>query len=144
MQSLSILILWIIILLFNAFYRFLPQAIQKNKWIKTLAVIVAVIISIYGTKQAIHEYRNYRFAYICARDGKILKMKNFPWDITKTITHEGNVIYCINERYGDASEVSIKPDKTINEYSIHNGGDGIIIKFTCPDKEIPNFKIQMK
>ena len=95
MQSLSILILWIIILLFNAFYRFLPQAIQRNKWIKTLAVIIAIIISIYGTKQAIHEYRNYRFAYVCARDGKILKNEEFHLGISPKLLHMKVMLFIV-------------------------------------------------
>jgi len=133
----------VLMLIYNAFYAFLPVSIQGVWWIKLIAILSAVIILLWGIKQMIQEYRNYRFAYISARDGRILKKKNFPWKITKTI-HEGNVVYIINERYGDASEVSIKIDKRNGKYKIYNAMDGVGIKFTCPEKEITNFKIEIK
>jgi hypothetical protein len=130
----------ILILIYNAVYSFLPVALQGIWWIKTIAVISALVILIWGIKQAIQDYRNYRFAYVSAKDGEILKKKNFPWKVTKTL-HEGKVIYIINERYGDASEISIKPDKANTNYTVYNAIDGVGIKFSCPDNEISNFKI---
>jgi len=137
------IILWILIIIYNAVYRFLPSKIQGIPWVKTVVIISAIIILICGIKQAIQKYHNYRFAYISAKDGNILKKKSFPWAISKT-THEGEIVYIINERYGDASEISIIPDKPNDKYSIYNAIDGIGIKFACADKEIPNFKIEIK
>ncbi len=141
--KLILLSLFILILFYNVFYSFLPQAIQGVIWVKILAIVCAFIILIYGIKQELCKYCNYKFAYISAKDGKILKKKNFPWNISKS-THRGNVYYCINERYGDVSDVSIKPDKPTNKYSINFGVDGIFIEFICSDEEIPNFKIEIK
>ena len=139
MHSRIALILWIIALLFNAFDRFLPL----HKWTKSLAIIIAIFIALFGAKQAINEYRNYRFAHVEAKSGRILEKKNFPWDITKIITQDGGVMYCVNERWGDPSEILIKPDKKISGYSIQKGYDGVYVKFTCSG-EIPNFKIEIK
>lgn len=113
------------------------------RWVKTIAIISAIIILVWGIKQAIQEYRDYKFAYISSKDGKILKKKNFTWSITKTV-HEGNIVYIINERYGDASEVMIIPDRPNNNYTIYNAADGVGIKFICTEQEIPNFKIVIK
>jgi len=137
----AFVIMWVIILLFNTFYSFLPSNIQSIKYIKIGAMIAACIILIMGIRQAVQEYQNYRFVDVSAKDGKILKNKNFKWEITKTITEQGNTVFIINERYGDASEVSIKPKKPTNKFSIYNAIDGIAIKFLCNDNEIPDFRI---
>ncbi len=137
------IIIWILIIIYNAVYSFLPSNTQGITWVKTVAIISAIIILIYGIKQAIKEYGNYRFAYISAKDGSILKKKSFPWTISK-ITHEGEIVYIIKGRYGDASEISIVPDKLNDKYLIYNSMDGVGIKFSCPDEEIPNFKIEIK
>ena len=75
-----------------------------------------------------------------SKDGPILKGKNFPWKIIKT-NDDGNIIYVISERYGDASDVSIVSER-LSE--IYNGVDGIVIKFKCPEEEISNFRIKIK
>ena len=135
------LVIWILILIYNATYSFLPSNIQSIRWIKIAAIIASIIILICGIKQAIREYRNYRFAYISAKNGTILKKKNFPWSITKTTTRDGDIVYIVNERYGDASEVSVIPDKPNDKYVVYNAIDGVGVKFKCPDAEIPDFKI---
>lgn len=70
-------------------------------------------------------------------------MKNFPWTITKT-THEGSIIYIINERQGDASQISIKLDKGNSKYTVYNAIAGVAVKFSCLQEEIPNFRIEIK
>ena len=138
------LILLILVLIYNTCYSFLPSNAQAVLWVKFIAIICALVILIWGIKQTFQDYRSYRFAYVSARDGKILKRKNFPWGITKTTTREGNIVYVINERYGDASEISVKPDKPSTSYTIYNAMDGVGIKFGCQDEEISNFKIIIK
>lgn len=135
------LVIWIIILLYNGLYSFLPSSIQNIKWVKILAIFSACIILIIGVRQAFQDYQNYRFADISAKDGAILKSKSFPWKVTKTTTREGNTVFIINERYGDASEISIKLSRPTDKFLIYNSIDGVGIKFLCPEDEIPDFKI---
>ena len=104
-----ITLLLILMLLYGAIYSFLPSDFQKITRVKFLAILSAIIILFWGIKQAIQEYRAHRFAYVSAKDGKILKKKNFPWTITKSY-HEGNVVYIINERYGDATDIECSGD----------------------------------
>ena len=134
------LILWILILVYNAVYSILPSGIQSMRFVKIIAILVAIIILIGGIAQEIQKYRKFRFAYISSRDGAILKRKNFPWHITKTKTQEGIIVYIIDERYGDASEIAIKPDKPV-KYDIYNAIDGVGIRFLSQESDIPNFKI---
>jgi hypothetical protein len=136
--------IWIIILIINTIYSFLPSSIQGILWIKICAIVAASIILIFGVKEAAQDYKNYRFAHISSKDGRILEKKNFPWIITKTTTRESDIVYIINERYGDASDISIKLDKPSDKYKIYNAMDGVGIKFTCADNEIPNFRIEIK
>lgn len=134
------LILWIVILGCNVIYSFLPSHIQSIGWIKNIAIIIALLIFISGIIDEIKKYQNFRFANISASNGMILKKKNFPWDIIKSKTAEGNIVYVIKERYGDASEIAIKPKKQI-DYRIDSLVSGIGIVFFCPENEIPNFTI---
>ncbi|MDD5561752.1 MAG: hypothetical protein PHT50_06485 [Candidatus Omnitrophica bacterium] len=138
------IILWIVILIFNTIYSFLPSSLQGILWIRICAILAASIILIFGIKDAAQDYKNYRFAYISAKDGKILQKKNFPWIVTKTKTSEGDIIYIINERYGDTSEISLTLDNPNDKYKIYNAIDGVGVKFSCADNEIPNFKIEIK
>ena len=136
------LILWVLILAYNVVYSFLPTHVQGLKWVRAVAIIAAIIILVSGIAQEIKKYCNLRFAYISSNDGAILKRKNFPWNITKTKTREGDVVYIINERYGDASDVTIKPEKLV-KYYIYNAVDGVGIKFSGPGVVIPNFTIKI-
>ncbi len=135
-----ILILWMIVLVYNMVYSFLPSQVQNLKFVKIVAILASVIILIVGIKQSFSEFRNFKYAYIDSKNGRVIDKKNFKWEITKTKTREGNIVYIINERYGDASEIEIKPDKRV-EYEVYNAIDGIGIKFLCPENTIPNFKI---
>jgi hypothetical protein len=137
----TLLFLWSLVLIYNTVYNFLPVDIQKIKLIKILAIVASLLILFIGIKQSIQKYQNYKFAYISAQDGKVLARKNFPWNITKTTTRDDKIVYIINERYGDASEIQVKPDKKINEYVIYNAMDGVGVKFLCPEEKIPNFRI---
>lgn len=134
------LILWILILVYNAVYSLLPSSIQNMRFVRVTAIVVAIIILIGGVAQEIQKYRKYRFAYVLSRDGTVIKKKNFPWHITKTKTPEGSIVYIINERYGDASEITVKIDKQI-QHSVYNAIDGVGIKFLCAESDIPNFTI---
>lgn len=131
-----------LVLIFYSSYSFLPDKLQKINWIKFSAIASVSIVLIFDIYKNIQEHQTQIYADI-SKDGIILKSKNFPWKIIRTI-YDGNIIYVISERYGDASEVSIDPKKPSDEYEIFNGGDGIGIKFTCPEKEISNFRIKIK
>jgi len=135
-------VLWVIVLVYNSVYSFLPAGAQAIGWVKGVAIGGTTIILIVGVREAVQKYRNYSFAYVSAKDGRILSKKNFRWKLTKS-THEGNVVFIIEERYSDASEVSVKPDTRMDGYQVYNAIDGIGIKFTCPADEIPNFKIEL-
>jgi hypothetical protein len=120
------LTLWILILIYNALYSFLPSELQSIKWLKIVAMAAATIILIGGIVQAIQEYRSYRFAYVRAKDGVIMKKKNFPWHVTKTTRREDrNVTYIATSRYGDASEITVKLDKPV-QYEVYNAMDGVV------------------
>ncbi len=135
------LVIWIIILLYNTFYNFLPTSVQNIKLVKGLAMFAACVILIIGVKQVVQDYQNYKFADISAKDGTILKSKGFPWEVIKTTTREGDIVFIINERYGDASEISIKPSRPTDKFLIYNTIDGVGVKFSCSEDEIPDFRI---
>ena len=139
----SLLALWVTVLIYNSVYSFLPAGVQAIGWVKGLAIGGTTIILIVGVREAVQKCRNYSFAYVSAKDGGILRQKNFRWKVTKSI-HEGNVVFVIEQRYGDASEVSVKPDTRMNGYQVYNAMDGIGIRFTCPANEIPNFRIELR
>src|SRR3972149_1877456 len=130
MWLLITLCLWTLVLIFHSVYRFLPDKLQKINWIKYSAIVSVSIILIFDIYKNTQEYHGRIYADI-SKDGTILKGKNFPWKIIRII-HDGNIIYVISERYGDASAVSFDPKKPSDEYEIFNGVDGIGIKFTCP------------
>ena len=142
MWLLITLCLLTLVLIFHSVYSFLPDKLQKINWIKYSAIASVSIILIFDIYKNTQEYHGQIYADI-SKDGTILKSKNFPWKIIKT-KDDGNIIYVISERYGDASEVSIDPRKSSDKYEIFNGGDGIGIKFTCPENEISNFRIKIK
>ena len=136
------LCIFVVILIFYLIYIFLPQKVQNITLVRVCAIIAAIIILTYGIYQAVHSYRSYRFAYI-SKDGAILRRKNFPWEVTKTTNSHGDIVYVIKGRYGDSSEISIVPDQPA-ETEIYNAMEGIGVKFQCPEKEIPNFKIEIR
>jgi hypothetical protein len=137
-------IILILVLVYNTIYTFLPSSVQGMKWIKFIAVLAAISILLYGVKQTIDEYSNLRIAYVSAKNGEILRKKNFPWKITKTTTGEQHIVFIIDERYGDASQVRVVLDEPNCKYEIYNAIDGVGIKFLCPENTIPNFKIIIK
>ena len=83
------------------------------------------------------------FAYI-SKDGSILRSKNFPWSIRKTKDDDGNTLYSIDDRRGDPTALSVFPDHNISEYSVYESYKGMVIKFTCAEEKISNFKVEFK
>ncbi len=83
------------------------------------------------------------FAYV-SKDGTILRSKNFPWSIRKTKDKEGNTLYSIEGRRGDPTALSVFPDNSIGEYSVYQSSGGMVIKFTCAEEKISNFKVEFK
>ena len=128
-----------LVLIFHSVYRFLPDKLQKINWIKFSAIVSVSIILIFDIYKNTQEYQGQIYADI-SKDGTILKGKSFPWKIIKT-EDDGDIIYVISERYGDASDVSIVSER-LSE--IYNGMDGIVIKFKCTEEEISNFRIKIK
>ncbi len=138
------LILWFIILIYNVLFNFLPANLQEILWVKTLAIIAAIIILVVGVKQSIQDFRDYKFAYVSAKDGHIIKGKNFKWNILKTTEQvTGNIIFIIGERHGDASDIIVSPSRQV-EFETYNAVSGVGIKFKCPENQIPDFKIEIK
>lgn len=145
MKVIIILIIWITILIFNVIYSFLPSSVQNIPKIRYCAIAAAIIILIYGIYQIIQEEQSKIYAYVTV-EGEILKSKNFPWSIT-IHNKEREIIYILDERYGDASWISVKLDKPNNEnkkHKIYNAIDGVGIKFLCDKKYISNFWIHIK
>lgn len=79
-----------------------------------------------------------------SKDGTILRSKNFPWKITKTKHHDGNIIYLINGRQGVSTAISVFPDNSTKKYFVRNAIDGMAIVFTCSEEKISNFTIKVK
>ncbi|MCF7870054.1 MAG: hypothetical protein K9M01_02940 [Candidatus Omnitrophica bacterium] len=135
------------ILIFNAIYSFLSSNIQNKPQIRYCAIAAAIIILVYGVYQIIQKQQNKIYAHVSV-EGKILKSKNFPWTITiHNKDKEGAIIYILDERYGDASLVSIKLDKPNAEnkkYKTYNAIDGVGIKFFCGKKNLSSFWIYIK
>ena len=136
------IVLWIVILVWNACYGFLPSKYQTRRWIRGAAIIVAVVILGRGICDEISSFRDRIFAYVSS-DGEVLESKNFPWKLTKSKTNDGAIVYAIGGRYGDASEVSVLPDVPNDKYTVERGIDGVQIKFQCLEDEIPKFTIKI-
>ncbi len=77
-----------------------------------------------------------------SKDGKILRSNEFPWKIKKTKNKEGDILYSIIDRRGDATAVSVIPDTP--KYTVYQSYDGMVIKDTCPEEKISNFTITLK
>jgi len=77
-----------------------------------------------------------------SKDGSILRSNKFPWEIRKSKDRDGNILYTIVDRRGDATAISVKPDKP--KYTVYQSWDGMVIKYTCPEEEISNFTIKLK
>ena len=147
MKIIIILTIWVAILIFNAIYSFLPSSVQNKPQIRYCAIAAAIIILVYGIYQIIQEQQNKIYAHVTV-EGEILKSKNFPWEITiHNKEKEGEIIYILNKRYGDASWVSIRLDRSNTEnkkYKIYNAIDGVGIKFFCDKKDLSDFWIYIK
>ena len=138
------IILWILILVYNEAFGFFPESYQNILWVKILKVLSVLIILFAGIYTVIKTENSKVYAQVSSKDGSIIKSKNFSWKISKTTSSSsGNVVFIINERYGDASDVNIKPDLSV-KYKIYNAMDGVGIEFFCPEKEIPDFKLVIK
>ncbi len=137
-----------------------PETLAKMLWLKqhgkkhwkliSITILVILIpslfvlpkIELFSKKPNVTANSNI-FADI-SKDGSILRSNNFPWKISKSKDKEDNVVYIINDRYGDSSAASVFPDNPRNEYIVYNAIDGVAVKFTCPEEEISNFTIKLK
>ena len=129
-------------MILNVVFIFLSQKIQNIIWVIVCAIVFSIIILVVGINQTVQSYCSYRFADI-SKDGIILGRKNFPWEVTKTTNSDSNIVFIIEGRYGDSSEISVIPDQPA-EVSTYNAMSGVAIKFQGPEKEIPNFRIEIK
>ena len=77
-----------------------------------------------------------------SKDGEILRAKEFPWKIEKRKNEEGDILYTIIDRRGDATAVTVIPDTP--KYTVYQSYDGMVIKYTCPEGKISDFKIMLK
>lgn len=136
------LIIWIGILVFNVVYRIFPTSLQNQDWLRKLSIVAALLILAVGVWKEVSRFRGQRWAHVSV-DGSIIQKFNFPWSIAKTIDSAGKMVYIINERYGDASEVLIK-QKGKAKYQIYNAMDGVGVKFLSSENEIKDFWIIIK
>jgi len=134
--------LWILILAFNAVYSFLPTRLQDKSWIRISAIVAALVILVYGVYEVIKRQQGKVFAYVSS-DGTIHRSKNFPWKVSKTTTSDGEVVFIVDDRFGDASELSITPQGVNCPHTTYVALGGLGIKFDCPENEIPNFMIEL-
>ena len=81
------------------------------------------------------------FAYI-SKDGAILRRNHFPWEIRKSNDQDGNILYTIVDRRGDATAISVVPDNP--KYTVYQSSGGMVIKFTCAEEKISDFTIKVK
>ena len=136
------ILLLVIISIYNTIYGFLPDSLSNKVWIRSIGVFAASVLLIYGILQMIASYKNSSSAYI-SPGCQIIKSRNFPWKIVKNTDSNGNFpVYIIESRYGDSSEVKIKPDRRVST-EVYNSAGGIGIKFFCKPDEVPNFKIKI-
>ena len=77
-----------------------------------------------------------------SKDGTKSRSNEFPWEIRKSKNEEGNVLYTMVGRGGDKTAISVVPDNPKPE--ICPSYDGMVIKYTCAEKEIPDFTIKVK
>ncbi len=131
-----------LISVYNTVYGFLPESVQQQLWVKIVGIVAASVLLIYGLIQVVSSYVDYSYALV-STDGRVLKSKNFPYKVKKTIDKDGTIIFILEERYGDATDVKITPRKTV-QYERYNAMDGVGIKFFCKEDQIPNFKIEIK
>ena len=135
--------LLVLALVFNAVLGFLPNKLQRIRWLRICGAIFTCVVLLYTIYHVIEPYRRRIVAYV-SKDGSVLKSNNFPWTITKRTKGEEDIIFIIDGRLGDASEVSIVPDRPIDDYSISNAIDGVCIRFRCSEERIPNFTITIR
>lgn len=133
------ILLLVIISVYNTIYGFLPDSLANKFWIKSFGYVAASVLLLYGISQIINSYKNSSSAYISS-NGKVIKSRNFPWKIKPTTTDDGFPVYIIESRYGDASEVKVKPNQRVST-EVYNAMDGVAIKFFCKSGEVPDFKI---
>lgn len=132
---------------------------QKEKWYKdtkfVISTIIAVIMAIIAaiaivapiyihpskTNQHLIETTNI-FAEV-SKNGDILQSNNFSWKIKKSINQDGNILYTLVDRRGDATAISVAPDNP--EYTVYQSYGGMVIKYTCAEENIPSkFTIKVK
>jgi hypothetical protein len=126
---------------------------QKEKWYQTNTfkyVVIPLVIALFVGIPAWLSLCNKTdhsptastniFAYV-SKDGTILRSNNFPWKICKSNDQDGNVLYTIVDRRGDATAVSVVPDNP--KYTVYQSYDGMVIKYTCAEEKIANFTIRL-
>ncbi len=138
-----LVILWIVVIAFDAIYDFLPASLQTKRWIRIGAIVVALAILAYGVYEVIQRQQDKVFAYVSS-DGTIQRSKNFPWKISKSTTGEGEIAFIIDGRFGDPSELAITPERADSPYTTYVALGGLGIAFHCSENEIPNLMIEIK
>jgi hypothetical protein len=136
------LVIWIAILVFNTVHSFLPNKLQRNKWIRITAMIIATLILIKCVFQEVTAVQNRSYAYVTP-DGQITKSNNFPWKITHAERSENDVYFILDNR-SDGTDVSVIPDNPTYEPNVYGVVAGVCIKFNCEPSKVPGFKIVVK
>jgi hypothetical protein len=109
--------------------------------VATLIVGVPAWISVFHKTGDASTQTTNIFANV-SKQGIILQSNNFPWKIEKSEDEDGNTLYVILDRGGDATAISVIPNYP--EYTIYQACDGMAIKYTCAEEEIPDFTIKVR
>jgi len=136
------LVIWIGILAFNTVCSIFSAKLQRKKWIRIAAIVVASLILIRGVVQELAAVRNRSYAYVTP-DGQITKSNNFPWKMTHPERSEDD-IYFIFDKRGDGTDVTVIPDNSIYEPNVYGAQDGVCIRFDCSLSEVPAFKVMVE
>lgn len=126
----------------GAVYAFLSAKLQGRSWIRGIAGIAGLIVAIYSSYDIFQKYNQQVIAYV-KRDGTILKNRNFKGTIGLPTAEKDATIFLIQGGvYGDASRITITPEKPIKT-ELYNAIGGIAIRFSCQSDAVPNFTIKV-
>jgi len=135
------LLLLIIISAYNAFYGFLPESVKAKRLVKVISITFACLTFCYGIAQIVINYNESSYAYVSG-DGKILRERNFHWNIQKDMSEENSSIFIIEDFYTDSNRIKVKADQRI-KVDVSTCFAGTCLKIFYESAVTPNFEIHI-